>query len=260
LWSIKAEAQALLIRGFRLTRLFHLRPLVLTGLLAVIGACNGDNRPALNPANADALAHAGLPSLRDLPGTGWSVLQYDQLDPPAFWDTPACQAAKETERELEKQFGSDRLGFAEEEFIRERNVTETVTLDYRVSVYRQVGQPAAYLRERRSYAMDPQFLECAAYALDPDTTLVSASAKVPKGGYVLAYQERSGRSPFRTESYTWQYSNALVNLYIYGTPDGVRSLDAQTAIDSFQAKLRSIAGTKQEIVGSPPTPHARTRP
>ena len=69
--------------------------LILVAVAALLSlACGGDDGDVnvgdiaggdsvdvvISPADADRVAHAGLPAIADLPGDGWTIIAEDQFD------------------------------------------------------------------------------------------------------------------------------------------------------------------------------------
>lgn len=229
--------------------------LLFAALVAVAVACGGggggDKKSAdvfFQPENADQLAHAALPAVADLPGTGWEITGQDQESSsgPDFGelikDEPACQNLKNLSTlsdVLGK--GSDSTdqpaGHGEIEFEQSDPsalLPTSANVDIKIEKTAAEVQGSWKLVKGIFQAKETSDCFVAVFnnvfkdlgtGVDVKVSSVSASSTPPQDGASLAFALKltiaTVELDMRMEMYFWPYGNAKVSLLFLGTADNV---------------------------------------
>ena len=222
------------------------------------------------PANADALAHAALPAVADLPGSGWEITAQDDfgedddddLDFETFAATePAC-AQLSGLANLGGIFGGgeddEPAGRAQIEF--ENAMTESLlpsSIEVEVEIEETVAEVEGawtlvkdLMESDETEAcmlavFDTMFGELAEQDIEVEVMAAEASSDAPNNGATMAFDIHMDISGIELdmamEIYFWPYGNAALTVSFLGTPD---TLDADTTgptLDAVAEKLKAAS-------------------
>ena len=238
-----------------------LAALAALGAAAILVAACGDDdsgggdKITLDPAKADALAHAAILSDTDLPGKGWEATKTDEFsDDETIGDTAAC---KSIEAKLTKQKAANRAaraGRAEKEYTRSNGEADLDTsVEVEVNVFKDTATPAQALNAFRDALASGDFGKCLEDlfkegAGGPTAQGVSITVKqgkartaAPAGGAAQAYDFAIAVPGFKAdmhyESYLWRYGNAGTTVTISGPATALTPELAKAALDRTVALL-----------------------
>ena len=219
----------------------------------------------LDPARADELSAASIIGVRDLPGSGWKLVEADNFedddsdDPP---DTPACNAAESISRPYKDRLDAVRAGRAQRKFEVAGNGTNLDrTVELKTVVYKDNKELADSFDGLRKFITSDDTLQCLKDTITESTggvaTLVSIkrvepSATVPAEGAAFALDVvfRVSGLTFnqRLENYSWPYGNAVAEVDFTGSPNDVTSTLTTDVIAKHKARVE-LAGS-----ANPPQP------
>lgn len=233
----------------------------------VLVACGGDDnggggdKITLDPAKADALAHAAILSDKDLPGKGWEVTKTDEFsDDEEIGDTAPCN---NIEAKLNKQKAANnagRAGRAEKEYTRPNGEADLDTsVEVEVNVFKDTKTPAQAFNAFKDALKSGDFGKCLEDlfkegAGGPDAQGVTITVKegkprtaAPAGGAAQAYDFAIAVPGFKAdmhyESYLWRYGNVGTTVTISGPAAALPPELAKAALDRTVALLEA-AGKK----------------
>ena len=256
-------------------------PILCFALLAFVVACGGDNdggtSDALDiffaPENADALAHASLPTAADLPGGGWEVTGQDDFgddDADEGFDFEAFAASEPACSQLTALVNVGGLfGSSDEELpagraqIEFESVTPESLLPNSVEVEVEIEETAAEVQgawnlvkdlfesDRTEACMLAVFNQVFGGLADEDLKVeveaAQASSDAPNNGATMAFDlhlDITGiELDMAMEMYLWPYGNAKVTTTFIGTPDSVNGDLTGPALDAVVEKLEAAAAS-----------------
>jgi hypothetical protein len=223
------------------------------------------------PDDADALAHAALPQVSDLPGTGWDVTARDEFDNDseedefdrALANEPACtelNAFESLEGVFDSGGGGDLpAGRAQIEFIDARSASPIPrSVEVSVEIERTVSEGEGALGVVKDLLESEEMQACllAAFnagfaefgrARDAQITVMprQLSAEVPNDGATIAYDidlaVASVQLDLAMEVYVWALANATTTVVVLGPPDAVNNELIAPVLASVDARLTTTA-------------------
>jgi len=231
---------------------------VLAGATLCLVACGGDGdggvgpgEALFDPADADAAAHAALPSPADMPGDGWEVTARDDFGDDDIDDFDACfeeeEACNELAglRELGGIFSGDAddedswVGRAQVELSRALDDDELPgSVDVEIEVYETVTETRSGWSIARGLIESGEFGECMEAVIsqgfedDPEVEGIDLELRVrdratlaesPHGGAAFGMEMEVSFAGIAfdaiQEIHWWPYSNAQVAVVISGPRD-----------------------------------------
>jgi hypothetical protein len=257
-----------------------LKPIaVILALVAMFAAaCGGDGddireQAAANltiPADrADAVAHAALPAVADLPGSGWEVIGQDEFGSGdnAFLEfiqgNPECETL-ENLAALEDVFGGGEdddetpAGRAQVEF--EQQDPDGL-LPASVEVEVEIDQSSAGSRAEFSIVkalfesddtsnclisvLNSQFSETGPTGLQIEISKAEGSAEAPQNGARMAFDVQMSFAgielPLAMQLYFWPYGNANVQALFLGTKETLTADLVGGVLETVDEKLQAAA-------------------
>jgi hypothetical protein len=233
-----------------------LAALAITALLIACGGGgdSGSGQLRFDPADADALAHAGLISAADLPGSGWQVTadderEVDEQSP----ETDSCKQIKAFQDDVKADDAKSRAGRAQREIMRNAAGAGLPTgVEIEIEIYRDPALTREHLRRATSLVNNGAYSKCLTEllaevyrgaGLSGTTKIVDGSAAPPANGFSFAAEGEVGGLPsaLRFENYGWVDGNAKVRLTFSGAKSELTGDLVKTAIAKTQAALASAA-------------------
>jgi hypothetical protein len=252
----------------------------LTPLLAVIAllaiACSGGddeiNQATANimipPDRANDVAHAALPAVEDLPGSGWQVIGQDQFgsDDNDFLEfiegNPDCETL-ENLAALEDVFGGGEdeetpVGRAQVEFEQQN---PDVLIPASVEVEVEIDQSSAGSRAEFSIVkalfesdetsnclisvLNSQFADTGPAGLQIEISKAEGSAEAPQDGARMAFDIDMSFAgidlPLAMQLYFWPYGNANVQALFLGTTEALNAELVGGVLETVDEKLQAAA-------------------
>ena len=256
--------------------------LCLTLLAFALAACGGDDDGGASqaveiffaPENADALAHASLPAVADLPGAGWEVTAQDDFgdDDEDGFDFEAFAATEPSCSQLSALanvggiFGSDEdelpAGRAQIEF--ENGQSEGLIpngIEVEVEIEETVSEvEGAWKLIKDLFESDEtqacmlavfntSFSELAADGdIEVQVAAAEASSQAPNNGATMAFDIHMDISGIELdmamEMYLWPYGNAKVSVSFMGAPEDLNGDVTGPTLDAVVEKLKAAAGSE----------------
>lgn len=223
----------------------------------VIGACGGDDGPAYDPENADAIAHAALLSPADLPGSGWVIAERDTFDDDVkltdgLEDSASCKAAETKSRAAKDAAAGDRAGRARLSMeLATKGAQISTSVDQTISIQKSTGATNTAMKAYRELAEGGELGKCLADVIKAGlggaagATVTATEAKptgsVPKGGttstFDIVVTLGGQKLEMRVESYIWADENAGVTVQFQGEKGQITAELVSKALDAAQKKL-----------------------
>jgi len=224
---------------------------------------NGKEAAGLNPQRAAELAAAAMLSVKELPGSGWRLVEVDATDEDflgsSLPDTAACDKLAPAVQAVD-DVRSARLAKAGRSFERETSSgEEATTVNAEVAVFPDANTIASAFDAFRAAIKSADFDRCVAAifqeGLSSDESItskpVNALASVPTGGvakaYEVDYKSSSEQYVMRFEIYYWRFGNVVAQVGVFGLKDDVGKGLSQAAVDGMASGLDRAAGS------NPPT-------
>ena len=224
---------------------------------------NGKEAAGLNPQRAAELAAAAMLSVKELPGSGWRLVEVDATDEDflgsSLPDTAACDKLAPAVQAVD-DVRSARLAKAGRSFERETiSGEEATTVNAEVAVFPDANTIASAFDAFRAAIKSADFDRCVAAifqeGLSSDESItskpVNALASVPSGGvakaYEVDYKSSSEQYVMRFEIYYWRFGNVVAQVGVFGLKDDVGKDLSQAAVDGMALGLDRAAGS------NPPT-------
>ena len=211
--------------------------------------------PASNkfdPAKADALAHASMLSVTDLPGGGWTVSKKDDFTESPPSTTASCASVNTAQKTFQAALDANRAGRAEIELSKTAAAALLpASAEFLVYIYPDSKAAAAPLGAYRGMVDIAAFAKCFEDEMASDA---SVTAKVTKASTAVSAPDNGVSAAFdvaitagsvtitlRVETYAWQSSNAFVGVNLSGPKDVVTTDLATAAVRKFQAAMEAAA-------------------
>ena len=250
--------------------------LVLVGLFSA--ACGGDGNGGgdtagnvvISAADADRVAHAGLPAIEDLPGSDWLITGEDEFSSGGGSDflefiegNPECETL-ENLAALEGVFGGAEedeppIGQAQVEF-EQQDPDALIPTNVEISI--EVDQSSAGSRAQFALVRDlfesdqtsdclisvlnAQFAETGPGGLQIEVKKGSGSASAPQDGARMAFDVEMSFAGIEfqlaMQLYFWPYGNANVQALFLGTKDMLNGDLVGGVLDAVDANLEAAAG------------------
>jgi hypothetical protein len=212
---------------------------VLVPIVALLVACDKGTATVVDPAKADAMAHAALISPRDLPGTDWVVQENDKFDTPeAYPDTSACSqwksfpAAAQQGVVARAQRGIQRMTPGQ---------PFPLIVSQQIGIYPDSKKPSDLLKELRTLLNDGTFAGCLSDRYQRQVasgrasfviaTTSNPSTNSPNGGESYAAEfDFTGLFAIREELYFWTSGSHVNALIVVGGKDAISKEVVRTAL------------------------------
>jgi hypothetical protein len=233
------------------------------------GATTGSSAVVIEAADADRVAHAGLPTVDDLPGGNWVLIAEDDFDSGSsagflefIEGNPAC-ATLENLATLESVFGSDEqdvppTGRAQREFERQSNdalIPTSIEVEIEIEESSSNSQGAfALVRELFQSdetadciisVLNEQFVETGPAGIQIEISKGSVSASPPQNGATMAFDMDMSFAGIEIsmgmQLYFWLYGNATVQALFLGTEDTLTADLVGDVLQTVDSKLRAAA-------------------
>jgi hypothetical protein len=255
---------------------------VVVAALAYFLVIAKDDAPknALDPARADELSAASIIGVRDLPGSGWKLVEADIFDdsdePPA--DTTACKDADAISQPIEDRLDAVRAGRAQRKFeVAGTGGNLDRSVEISTIVYQDNKELTRAFEGLRTFFAAEDTMQCFEDIFTESTAgvgqLVSVkridpTAGVPAGGAALALDVVFQVSGFtfnqRLENYSWPFGNAVAELSFTGTPNDITSSLTADVIAKQKARLEQTGTDNpplpESIAALAPTPAPTSQP
>lgn len=233
----------------------------------LVAACGDDDDGGdgggvtLDPAKADAIAHSAMLTVKDLPGTGWTLTETDEFDEAglALGEGPACAKVEKKLDATNEKTDAARAGRAQAAFSNQGK-DDLIPLDVEaeVNVFEETRTPADALKTFRSVLASDDFATCMkdlfATAGGGTSGIKVASKSVeprlaaPADGSAKAFLVSISGSGFavemRLEMYLWRFGNVGTTVSLSGPDDGVTTELVKAAVGKMQAKLEAASKAK----------------
>ncbi len=237
------------------------------------GGSSASNGVVIAAADADRVAHAGLPALADLPGAGWEIASQDDFGSGGSGDsdfltmiqgTPEC-ATLENLTTLESVFGGsdtpdeEPIGQAQIEFDQQDpEALIPTSVDVEIKVDQSAGGSKAQFAIVKSLfeseetsnclitVLNSQFAETGPSGLTIEVKKGTGAATTPEDGARMAFDIDMSVAGLNLQMamqlYFWPYGNANVQAMFLGTAE---SLNA----DLVGGVLKTVDNNLQEAAG-----------
>jgi hypothetical protein len=239
-----------------------------TGATGATGTTTDSGGVVIEAADAGTVAHAGLPAVEDLPGSGWVVTAEDEFDSGggaeflAFIEgNPDC-ATLENLTALQGVFGGDAedeepLGQAKREF-EQQGSTQLIAPTIEVSIEVEEsssGSQAAFGIVRELFQSDEtanciisvlneQFVETGPAGVEIEVTKGTGVTAPPQNGATMAFDMEISFGidvSMSMQMFFWPYGNATVQALFLGTKESLTNELVSGVLETIDSKLKAAA-------------------
>jgi len=218
-------------------------------------------------ANADALAHAALPSVEELVGNGWEVTSSDSFDKggddldfdKAVNEHAECAGLSGLTK-IGGAFGDNTneapAGRAQVEFDNQLQGDIPSSIEVQIEIQDTVAEVqdgwgiAKQLMEGDAFkscmlAIIPQAIAAQTEGMQVEISSRENSATPPENGFSIAFDMQitvaGTEIAMAMEMYMWPYANASTTVTVLGSPDSFDAISVASALHTVERKLADAA-------------------